>query len=505
MKSLILLFCSALFALGATAQTGPERPIIFLPGILGSKLYKSNDNIYDENDELLWGDRSSYRKFSQLELKSNDDIIPHGIIESVRVLGPIRVRQYKALVNHLERLGYERDKNLFLFAYDWRKSNFNSASLLNAFIDGCKQSGSGCESLADGQFDIVAHSMGGIVARIFMDQHAANGSRIKNFVTLGTPYRGSHAATQTLVEGFSGIARFMSGDQNTAKRVMLSFESGFELAPTYAYCCFIGSSWNDSEELNLGDPQAWNNFLPDGETYDVWKEHIEKGVARQAQIKAIVEKDSTTSIYAVAASNIRTTGVLLINDQSGDSSWSYTRGDGTVPILSATNAKVANSLVSMKKHAHIFEDQYVEESLWRILIAKDELIPFADEYTSCLSNTTEQCFYIGKVLARSSNLRVTPGLVATMESTMAIFDIEPDDNEAGQASIAPRLCISDASQDSASCIVNRDMHIFRSDEARLRSFTAPILLDVAGDYKAVVIVQGEEIVADYFSVIGEDE
>jgi triacylglycerol esterase/lipase EstA (alpha/beta hydrolase family) len=45
-----------------------------------------------------------------------------------------------------------------------------------------------------GRIDVVAHSMGGLVARVFV-QALGGARRVDRLITLGTPHRGSHAAT----------------------------------------------------------------------------------------------------------------------------------------------------------------------------------------------------------------------------------------------------------------------------------------------------------------------
>ena len=496
---LLLLFCSP------SVYATPERPLLFLPGILGSKLYKSTDDNFDKNDLLLWGDLSSYRKFNQLELKKGDNIIPHGIVESVQILGPIRINQYKTLIDYLESLGYEKGRSLFLFSYDWRKSNFYSAEKLNSFIERCKLQSNGCEKLADGKFDMLAHSMGGLVGRIFLDQHRINGERTENFITLGTPYLGSLSSSQLLIEGFSGLERFMAGQKKLTKRVVLSFESGFELAPTYANCCFMGDSWESAIEFTFTSPLIWEKLLPEGDSYSDWKQHIGKGVSRKIKISSIVKKKSSASIYPIAASNVRTAGAMLLNKKSKILKWHYTRGDGTVPIISASNKVLEKARVSMKKHSHIFSDKYVEETLRRILLAKNEPVFFSSEYTSCLLNSSEQCFYISNILAKSSNLRIVPGIIAPFESTVARFDIELDDGDETKISIFPRICVSHANDKSEDCIVNTKMRWDSGDEMTVRSFTSPISLEGVGDYKAAVFVEDQEVIAEYFSVVEIDK
>ena len=95
------------------------------------------------------------------------------------------------------RLNHAGWRNVYIFTYapPW-KDIPHFAGQLNAFI----------EELAIGEpdlkFDLVCHSMGGLVARYYI--HELGGScRVRNMVTLGTPHQGSNLWGFAL--GASGI------------------------------------------------------------------------------------------------------------------------------------------------------------------------------------------------------------------------------------------------------------------------------------------------------------
>src|SRR6267142_4777440 len=146
------------FSTMAVAQSSPERPVVVIPGILGSKLCERSSGT------IIWGDRRSLEKFAQLALPAHYDPatlkhVPCGLVENVNILGPWQVHQYDDLLNTLNGMGYQNGVNLFVFDYDWRLSNRESARRLNSFI---------AQKIPSGQFDLVTHSMGGIVAKLWM-------------------------------------------------------------------------------------------------------------------------------------------------------------------------------------------------------------------------------------------------------------------------------------------------------------------------------------------------
>src|SRR4029078_1803506 len=89
----------------AAPDRRPDRPVVFIPGMVGSKICER------ASGKVIWGDRGSLFNFAQLELPVayDPDKLPHtacGIIHSVAILGPWRVHQYDDLFSTLEKLGF---------------------------------------------------------------------------------------------------------------------------------------------------------------------------------------------------------------------------------------------------------------------------------------------------------------------------------------------------------------------------------------------------------------
>ncbi len=411
MKVIRVVLLLMLLLTPVSAHASPSEPLVFLPGILGSKLYRG--------DQVLWGDRSSYLRFDQLRLKEGDGIEARGLIESIRVLGPFRIKQYTSLIDHLEDLGYERGETLFLYPYDWRKSNFITAQELQAFIDATPE-------LSIGSFNILAHSMGGLVARILIDRHPA-GRRVGRYITMGTPYRGSLYALESFVEGFSGLARFLSGDQETVREVMFSFESGYELLPDpdWNVCCYAGSSWEERQQIDIHDLQHWRDWwappsfrTPEGLSF------IQKGLGRRAELHAIVSKpiNARVGYHATIATGLVPTKAKVQFNKTGDVSlWKYYPGDGTVDLQSATLNAPYKSRVSLTKHAAIFDNKAVRETLQRILITHDDIYEFAGS-APCSNDADQQCVRIEGTEVSGVLLTVEPSLVRAGENVQIEVD-----------------------------------------------------------------------------------
>lgn len=118
-------------------------------------------------------------------------IIVPGILGSEQVDGewvmdPI-LHTYDDLIATLDANGYTPDEDLFPFPYNWRKSNVETAVLLKEKIDEIKEI---CEC---DKVDIVAHSMGGLVARQYIQSHDYEDD-VDQLIFLGTPHLGAPKA-----------------------------------------------------------------------------------------------------------------------------------------------------------------------------------------------------------------------------------------------------------------------------------------------------------------------
>ena len=209
----------------AREQKG-KRPIIIIPGILGSELVNS------ETGERVWPSlfRSSDDGLTlpiSPDLKANrDKLVPKKIVTSLRFSRLIpEVYIYHNLLEALRKYGGysegdwdnpaeggDRD-TFYVFAYDWRRDNVESAQLLVRRIADLKRK----LGRPDLRFNIVAHSMGGLVARyaarygdadLLPEGSAytpnwAGAEHISKIFMFGTPNEGSADAFATLLEGYS--------------------------------------------------------------------------------------------------------------------------------------------------------------------------------------------------------------------------------------------------------------------------------------------------------------
>jgi pimeloyl-ACP methyl ester carboxylesterase len=183
-------------------------------------------------------------KTVQVEDPLDPVILVPGILGSWKVGGEWQVDPildtYDNIVSAMTDSGYELDKNLFLFPYDWRNDNRDTAVLLKEKIDDITQ-GKPSEKV-----DIVAHSMGGLVARSYLQSNQYDDD-IDQLIFLGTPQTGAPEAylayENGTINGFSGpIAKFLfdieaelNGYKDLPEYIRERVRSTEQLLPVYDY------------------------------------------------------------------------------------------------------------------------------------------------------------------------------------------------------------------------------------------------------------------------------
>jgi len=98
------------------------------------------------------------------------------------------IKEYNGLMTSLDNLGWQRNKDYYLFPYDWRKSISDSANDLKSFING--------HSLS--KVDIIGHSLGGLVGRIYTQDNKAT---VNKLITVGSPHQGAIQVYKPLEAG----------------------------------------------------------------------------------------------------------------------------------------------------------------------------------------------------------------------------------------------------------------------------------------------------------------
>ncbi len=265
----------------STARQNVEQPpVIIIPGLMGSELASPTRGeiwIGSLFDAAFSDYRHAALEIDPETLKPDPgDVRPTGI--ATRFAGR---DFYQPIIETLERIGgFERarpgdkldpgGRYYYVYTYDWRLDNVKSARGLSRLIERIRDD----HGDPDLKVDIIAHSMGGMIARYYLRYGTADvttdnefpvnyhgGKRVRRIVILGTPNMGSVASMRAFIVGRRiGFARI-------PPEVMLTFPSFYQLFPhplTEWLVDMRGRPFNlDPFDIGTWKRFNWSLFDPD--------------------------------------------------------------------------------------------------------------------------------------------------------------------------------------------------------------------------------------------------
>lgn len=316
----------------APPEQKPLDPVILIPGIMGSA-------------EVPTG-----------------NYLPSGKTEYAWALDPV-LRSYDNLWNALKLAGYKEGENLFALPYDWRRSNVLTALDLKTKIDEVKA------KTGSAKVDLIGHSMGGLVARQYIERDAYAGD-VDQLIFLATPHLGSPKAYMMWEAGEFGLdirSRLMKDylelealehlfiGNNALFRYIRDYpiESVKELLPTYNYLAYKDSS--QAEKYPNGYPT--NLFI------DILNNPTKLAKLEQVKITNIVADDQGANtpigfqIVSSTDSRIWEYGMPYnyYNSIFNSNGVVYGMGDQTVPAQSNRNF-IGNEINLISNHLTIPTD-----------------------------------------------------------------------------------------------------------------------------------------------------
>jgi pimeloyl-ACP methyl ester carboxylesterase len=324
-----------------------QHLVIVVPGIGGSVLEQSGTVLWDAG---LGSVARLGLAGHRLSLAETPAVEPTGLIRSrALVPGWTVVCGYDRLIAALARLpsaivddGHPDrrvpDANVVAFPYDFRTSIVDTAERLAAEVTArlAVLGGSG----EPGRVIVVAHSMGGLVARYWIGP--LGGWRVcRALVTLGTPHRGAPKALNWLVGG----VRIGGHTWRGPTQLFREWPSVTELLPRYP------AVWDATAEAALYPHElpvdwlrpaarkafgvhedietAWEQVPPSGPEFvpRIGWSHTTMDAAWWDGTQLIVRKKAPSWLSAPG--------------------WEKDRGDGTVPAISALPVGLENWAVSV--------------------------------------------------------------------------------------------------------------------------------------------------------------
>ncbi|MBL8596452.1 MAG: hypothetical protein JNL14_01805 [Devosia sp.] len=217
MRLVQILICALVLAAMSSPILAAPR-VVFVPGIMGSKLKVGGDSIWGE------GVFDSPKLVYPGEMPAVAEAL--GVAE-VKILGlTFEQTVYKKLYEVGASLA--TDSDLLPFNYDWRQSNRLSADQLAAFL---------CALEAEDGVVLIGHSMGGLVIKHWLLNHRTQACpdghvpSVGTVAFLATPHFGSMSAFTSLVDATvikPGWDWLVAGGLN---RYGYTFDSIYELLP----------------------------------------------------------------------------------------------------------------------------------------------------------------------------------------------------------------------------------------------------------------------------------
>ena len=372
-----------------------RNPIIVIHGFQGAKLVNS------KTDKVLWGDFRTRDAFyipdediretahSMEKGKSlnelNDDVVAKSILKNVniKILGMnFKLPAYGILINELQKAGYQSSERpldpgknyytLFEFAYDWRKDLPGNAVKLDKFIkEKRKYLQEQYKSMYDiddfdVQFDIIAHSMGGLLSRYYLQYGTqdlpkdgslpklnwSGNDYIDRLIICGTPNAGYLDTFLEMVRG--------GQLQTFTPAILATLATYYQMLPAPQTRPVVYSDDPTGTPVNIFDPKIWKEMkwglmdknadeslkkmLPDVKTKEEREEiaydHLSKCLARAEQFIRAMKVPGTPpediELYLVFGYGIKTSSRAYVNKKTGEiEKIDYSSGDGKVLATSA--------------------------------------------------------------------------------------------------------------------------------------------------------------------------
>jgi pimeloyl-ACP methyl ester carboxylesterase len=364
--------------------TAPTDLVVVLPGILGSTLRRDGRLVWAPSaGSALRAIGTFGTSLRRLELPAGigddhpcDEVEPAGLMPDLHVLPGIwtAVKGYDRLLGRLRALGYREPgpgvpaANLIPVAYDWRLSCRYNAKRLGTILEPALQRWRDQGGpYADAQVVFVCHSMGGLIARWYIEK--CGGAEItRKLITLGTPYRGAARALDQLVNGaHPGLGPFRL-DLTEFGRSMPSLH---QLLPEYA-CLQQGGDLVKTTSVTLPG-------LDPAMVADAMRFHTDLQDAEAQRPQSLDATHAIVGTTQTTATTARlTSGRIEVLDTYQNQDLA---GDATVPIVAACRADIlmdSNTLRRVPdKHGNLQRNTAVLDEVEGVLTASSIIVKAA--------------------------------------------------------------------------------------------------------------------------------
>lgn len=304
---------------------------------------------------------------------------------------PSFVQEYTALIETLVNHGYEENKNLYIFNYDWRSSLESSADIFREYLTS--------KDINKDSYSVIGHSLGGLIARIYRQKYGD--TNLNKLLTVGTPHLGAVQSYKAIQAGdieqensWIWMAQnlilnlYRNNLENNKQIIEKNLPIIRDLLPTFNYI-----KKADESEINISSMSIKNNFLIKYNSNDF---------SNSSWLQSI-SGENINSLAAYKVGQRTLLDKLLGNYVDGRPVSSYFEsGDGLIAIKSA---KIATEPMTFElNHGELIYDQ----SSIKAILSKLG-VPFEENK-----------------IVKGSGTKITPSIIFVIKSPATIEAIFKD-------------------------------------------------------------------------------
>jgi pimeloyl-ACP methyl ester carboxylesterase len=325
------------------AQEFIREPVVIVPGIMGSRLNATADGteVWPNAGAMILSGADSYLDALKLSPAGGEipgkEMYPSDIIRTVTTSIPfVGADLYKPLIDALIGDGYEEGKDLFVAPYDWRLDIPSSAASVGAVIKNA------VAHSPNGKINIIAHSMGGLVAAEYLVR-ATSTAFLDKLILAGAPQLGAPEIFKGLEYGddlgFNILGLVSLLNPREVKSISQNMPGVYDLLPSRRYVGIEGSYIFDKRD---GSTAPFSFDLDQTNQFMTSDPNDSRNGALLAAADAFHARADAASVNAPAVYNLvgcqnpATIKNFILQD-GGAVDIVRGNGDGSVPVDSAMN------------------------------------------------------------------------------------------------------------------------------------------------------------------------
>ncbi|WP_159566224.1 lipase/acyltransferase domain-containing protein [Budvicia diplopodorum] len=226
-------------------------PVIYLPGILGTKLYDR------QQQKFIWGDSGGFfarQPYEYLDSEAHRTQILaseqlHAFTIVPGLLHTLVTAELKRVLQ--TALGYQEGQDLFFLGHDWRADHRRLADRLDAEVQRLKALFG-----ADQKIVLIGQSASNLAVRYWLrNTTAENRETIAKWYSFGPPWQGTFHALSMMDTGYYAATRYLHG---FSADDIASYPSAYQLLPPNP--SVIDIHGQPLKDFDIYDPQCWQHY-----------------------------------------------------------------------------------------------------------------------------------------------------------------------------------------------------------------------------------------------------